>query len=385
MRVRFVSRTLYWSMVCTGLLAAACGGEEPPPAAPPPPPPMVAPAPVETTTAATPPPAAPEAPPPAPAPPPEEHAHPHHPTMVGMLIEGLSAVQLKPEQKPQIDAIEADLAKLGDSTKEQKDAFVADLAAGVSAGKLDKAKIDADEKALEKATAATIPGLQDATNRLHKVLEPDQRKALVEAMRAKAEEMRAHHEAEMHEHEHGQGGPHAGGPPGGPPPGSAPPVGAGGPPSALGGPLPAGAAAVPPAGPPQGSDAPGGQGGPHEHWNGEHGEHGPGEMMHKLAEELGLTPDQEAKIKKVLEPQMKAQMEGMKAKHEAMMKHMKELGDAFETDKFDAKKAAIGSNSVEMVKEMTGAHVKMISAVLPILTADQHEKFASFIRNHAED
>src|SRR5262249_19089070 len=141
--------------------------------------------------------------------------------------------------------------------KDQGSKLATDLADGVAAGKIDHAKVDADVRDLSKAIAATKPGVQDAINRLHKTLDPAQRKKLVETMRAKGEEMREHGMGEHGMGEHGMGGM---------------------------------------------------QGKPGEHGVGEGGMEG---HMGPLAD-LGLTPEQKDKIHVKLEPQMKAQQAAMK-------------------------------------------------------------------------
>ena len=355
---------------CIASLAInACGGSPPPaPAAPPPAPTMsAAPAPTPApVVSAAPAPAAAAAPAPERKP---EHKF-HHPA-VGMLLAEAGQVGLKPEQQTAVDAIKADLDKQADSTKEQRTQLTNDIADGIAAGKLDKAKIDADQKKLEKAADATAKGVQDSINKLHQTLDAAQRKKLVELMQAKAEEM----------HEHGPGepgkGPHG---PGGEP-GKGPhhehamgPKGPGGEPGKAPG-------AEPGKGP-QGEHA-------MEHKGpGEHGMHpfgmGPRAGMEQLAEVLGLTAEQRDKLKTKLEGLEKSHMAAMKDHHGAMQKHMKAMGDAFVTDKFDAKKAGVGEKFGDMIKMMMKARIAFVEAVLSVLTPEQRSKFAEHIRQHGD-
>ena len=310
------------SVSLLALIVSACGGEQQPPAAAPAPmasAPMAAmPAPSAAPVAATPAPAPAASPAPAEAEP-EHHGHRSGHPMVAMLMSELSEVGIKPEQKSAVDAIDADIEKLGDATKEGRMQLNNDLAEGAAAGKLDKAKVDADVKKLEKAADSTAAALQDAVNKLHKTLDPAQRKKLVELMRAKGKEHEEHMKAEMAEH--GKG----------------------------------------------------------EHEKGEHG------RMEKMGEELGLTPEQREKLKAKLEAGMKAEMGKMKEHHAGMEKHMKAVGDAFETDKFDAKKVGVGEHAGDMVKMMTSGKIHMVEAVLSVLTPEQRSKFAEHIRNHQEE
>jgi Spy/CpxP family protein refolding chaperone len=278
--------------------------------------------------------------------------------MVAMLVGDLAQVGIKPEQKAAVDAILADLEKLGDAGKEARTQLSNDLAEGAAAGKLDKAKIDADTKKLTQAADASTATMQDDLNKLHKTLDAAQRKKLVELMRAKGKEHEEHMKAEMGEHDKGPHGDHDKGPHGDHDKG------------------------------PHGDH----DKGPHgDHDKGPHGDHGPmvpmdnHGPMDKMGEQLGLTPDQKEKLKGKMEAGMKAEMAKMKEQHAGMEKRMKAVGDAFETDKFDAKKAGVGEKGGEMVKMMVGGKIRMVEAVLSVLTPEQRAKFAEHLRAHGDD
>jgi Spy/CpxP family protein refolding chaperone len=321
-------------------LVAGCGGgqqTEPPPAAQAPATasaPLPPPAPVETSTTA--PPAA-SAAPQAPAAEPEhdeaKEAREHHHPMLAWLFSSLGEVEIRPDQKAEVATIEEDLEKASDPPPDLHRKLVNDLADGVAAGKIDKAKTDADVKELTKWADSSTPAVQDAMNRLHKTLDPAQRKKLVETMHAKAE---AHHEGMMeHGGMHGEhGGMH---------------------------------------GEHEGM-GPGGM---------EHG-HGPGAHAAELADELGLTADQKAKLEKALEQERKTRGPAMKKKMEAGKQQMEAIGNAFETETFDAKKAGVGTHHAEMIRDMTEARLSFVQTVLPILTPEQRTKFADHIRAHAD-
>jgi Spy/CpxP family protein refolding chaperone len=329
-------------LLASNVLLPACGGsqppaEPPPPAAPPPPvasaaPPPAAPAPVAA-----------EAPPEAPKP----HMG-HHDSMAALFMVSLDSVELTPDQKPPVESIKSDLVKHGEPAKEPREKLEADVADGIAAGKLDHTKVDADIKAMSAAVAANVPAIQDDMNKLYKALNPDQRKKLVEAMREKGKQMRAEHEGMEHGgmehggemHEHGDKGP----------------------------------------------------GHEHEHENKggehmgeghEHGGPGMGEgPMGHMGDELGLTPEQKEKLHTKLEAQMKAQHAAMKEKMTAAEKHMDAVGAAFESDKFDAKKAGVGTQAPDMVKAMATAKVQMAETVLSVLTPEQRPKFLAEIKEH---
>ncbi len=263
--------------------------------------------------------------------------------MAAMFMVSLDSVELTPDQKPPIEGIKSDLISHGEPAKEPREKLEADVADGITAGKLDHAKVDADIKAMTAAVTANIPVVQDDMNRLYKALTPEQRKKLIETMREKGKQMRAEHEGMEHGgemHEHGDKGP----------------------------------------------------GHEHEHENmggehmgegHEHGGPGTGEgPMAKMGDELGLTPEQKEKLHTKLEAQMKAQHATMKEKMAAAEKHMEAVGAAFESDKFDAKKVGVGTQAPDMVKAMATAKVQMAETVLSVLTPEQRPKFLAQIKEH---
>jgi len=308
-----------------------------------------------------------------------------------MLIASLDSLELKPEQKTAVESIESDLDKLHDAAKEPKAKLEADVADGVAAGKLDHKKTDADINALSAAVAATAPTMQDAMNRLYKTLDADQRKKLVASMREKGKEMREH----MAEHDGkgpgmGMAGKDAKGPMA---EGKGPGMGMAGKDHDAKG--PAGTDHDHDAkGPMAEGKGPGMAGMGHEHegmgMGGMGHEHegmggmGEGPLM-KLGDELSLTPEQKDKLKGKLEAQMKAAHATMKAKMEAVHKHMEAVGTAFEGDKFDAKKAGVGTQAADMVKTMATAKVQFVETVLAVLTPEQRTKFAAHLKEHAND
>jgi len=112
------------------------------------------------------------------------------------------------------------------------------------------------------------------------------------------------------------------------------------------------------------------------------GDRGP---MMKLGEDLGLAPDQKEKLRAKLDTQMKAQHTAMREKMVTSERHMTAVGEAFQGDKFDAKKAGVGKQAPEMVRAMASQRVSFAEAVLSVLTPDQRAKFAAHLREHAAD
>jgi len=338
---RFNALPLLFTLISALPLAACGSGELPPAVAPEPAAPTTAssasappPAPVPTAVAEPAPNAAAEAPP---APKPKfDHRHP----AVALFLGSLDSLELTAEQKPTIAGIKADFAKHSETAKEPREKLQADVAAGVSAGKLDQAKVDADIRAMSAAAAAAQTALQDDMNRLHQALTPEQRKKLIETAHAKGKEM---HEHGMAMREHGKGGEH--------------------------------------------EHEHGGKGGDHEHGGpGDPHEHGGKGMwegpLAKLGEELSLTPEQAAKLRTKVEALVKAQQATMKTKMAATEKHFAAVGSAFESDKFDAKKAGVGAPAPDLVSSIASERVQFVQAVLSVLTPEQRPKFLAHIQAH---
>jgi Spy/CpxP family protein refolding chaperone len=233
--------------------------------------------------------------------------------MAQMFVVSLAKLDLKPDQKAAVGAAVAELENQGAQHGDAGKKLVGDIADGAAAGKIDHAKTDADIKQLVEAVGATKGPVQDAVNKIHKALEPEQRKKLVEDMRARGEEMRAKHEQKADE-------------------------------------------------------------------NPEHEAH-----LKMLSDALGLSADQVEKLKTKTKAVMKTQMAAMKTNMGAMQKHMKAIGDAFETDKFDAKKVGVGEHAGDMAKTMAKHRIAFVEAVLSVLTPEQRAKFADHVRSHAED
>jgi Spy/CpxP family protein refolding chaperone len=232
--------------------------------------------------------------------------------MAQLFVVSLSKLDLKADQKAAVDAAVAELEKQGAQHGDAGKQLVSDIADGVTEGKIDRVKTDADVKKLVEAVGSTKGAVQDAVNKLHKALDPAQRKKLVEEMRARGEEMRAQGEKK--------------------------------------------------------------------------GEEDPAHETHlkMLSESLGLTAEQVEKLKAKTRVVMKTQMATMKTNRGAMQKHMKAIGDAFETDKFDAKKVGVAEHASDMAKTMAKHRIAFVEAVLSVLTPEQRSKFAEQVRAHAE-
>ena len=100
-----------------------------------------------------------------------------------------------------------------------------------------------------------------------------------------------------------------------------------------------------------------------------------------LTAELGLTPEQVTKIRAGLG-------EGMKAvprlDPREIATHIQAFGDAFRSEKFDAKTLTGASGANAHLAGWGAAHLAhFIEAVSPVLTPDQRAEFAQRLREHS--
>lgn len=104
-------------------------------------------------------------------------------------------------QKTTIDGLEGQLYDRDPAPRQAMKAFSANLAAQVRAGKIDPAKLKPDQDVYETATKGIVEKQAKALGGLHDALDATQRKAVVDAARARS----AAHEAKMAEHDAGVG------------------------------------------------------------------------------------------------------------------------------------------------------------------------------------
>ena len=99
-----------------------------------------------------------------------------------------------------------------------------------------------------------------------------------------------------------------------------------------------------------------------------------------LAKYLGLTPDQVDKVRASLD-------EGLKAvpqlDPQEIATHLRAFGDAFRSEKFDAKVLTTASGANSHLAGWGAARLAhFVEAVSPVLTPDQRTKFAERLREH---
>lgn len=107
----------------------------------------------------------------------------HHRGLAGAFFRAAEEANLTDDEKAAIDKLEEPI--LSDpGPRHELAAFRADLVASIKAGRLDGAKLQADEAAVAKGTLARQDEQATALNALHQALTAEQRKSVVDTLRA---------------------------------------------------------------------------------------------------------------------------------------------------------------------------------------------------------
>jgi Spy/CpxP family protein refolding chaperone len=127
----------------------------------------------------------------------EHHRHHHHGGVTRFIAMSLDTLGVDDAKRPQIEKLQADLHAQMVPAREAERNLLLTIADGVAAGTVDKAKVDA---AIEKLTT-TNEGVHEASldtlNKLHAILSPSERAALVDKVEAHWEVWRqVNHDAE---------------------------------------------------------------------------------------------------------------------------------------------------------------------------------------------
>lgn len=111
--------------------------------------------------------------------------------MFGRLVfDSLDDLQLKPAQRQIVEKVRGDVRASMEPVQQARKALMVEVADGVAAGSIDDSKVDAGISKMEQEIQRATPALQDAMNRIHAALDPQQRRALVEGMRARGSALR---------------------------------------------------------------------------------------------------------------------------------------------------------------------------------------------------
>jgi len=112
---------------------------------------------------------------------------------VELVDKALSHVNLRSDQSQALQQIAADVdAKVGDVDQAKRD-FIAALANQVEAGNVDECALRPEMQRVIDAAVAASPDLRSAFQKLHDILDPEQRKEFVAALRDELKQ----HEAKM--------------------------------------------------------------------------------------------------------------------------------------------------------------------------------------------
>ncbi len=103
------------------------------------------------------------------------------PGKLGLLTQALSKVNLRPEQKSEIDKLVSDAAVRHQAVAKARTALKNAVAAQLESGSFNRAGLSTEIAALESAVSQTAPADRAALMRLHGILDSAQRNQLVDA------------------------------------------------------------------------------------------------------------------------------------------------------------------------------------------------------------
>ena len=127
----------------------------------------------------------------------EHHRHHHHGGVTKFIAMSLDTLGVDDAKRPQIEKLQSDLHAQMVPAREAEKNLLLTLSDGVAAGTVDTAKVDAAIAKLTTAADAVHEASLDTLNKLHAILSPTERAALVEKVEAHWEVWRqVNHEAE---------------------------------------------------------------------------------------------------------------------------------------------------------------------------------------------
>ncbi len=114
------------------------------------------------------------------------HRHHHHGGVAMFIHMAIDTLGVPPEKKAQLDKIQSDLFAAMAPARDASRNVLSTLADGISAGTIDKAKVDAAVAKEQTAAAQVHAASADALNALHTALSPEERLALIDKVKAHA-------------------------------------------------------------------------------------------------------------------------------------------------------------------------------------------------------
>jgi Spy/CpxP family protein refolding chaperone len=109
------------------------------------------------------------------------------------IASALSSVELRADQHDAIERLKTDMAAQAAPIRTAHEQVMEAIAVSVEAGAFDHDRIDPLVSATEAAALAQRPAMEEAANRLHAILDADQRQALVTHMREQMQGRMHHH------------------------------------------------------------------------------------------------------------------------------------------------------------------------------------------------
>jgi len=128
----------------------------------------------------------------------EHHRHHHHGGITAFVALALDSLGIDDAQHAQIAQIRTDLSASLEPAREAERQLTRGLAEGIASGNVDNARVESAIGKLSHAASETHTASVDALNRLHAVLTPTERQALVDKVQAHYEVWRrVNHEDEV--------------------------------------------------------------------------------------------------------------------------------------------------------------------------------------------
>jgi Spy/CpxP family protein refolding chaperone len=114
----------------------------------------------------------------------EHHRHHHHGGVTQFIAMSLDTLGTDDAKRPQVEKLQSDLHAQMAPAREAERSLQLALADGIAAGKVDTVKVDAAIATLTTAADAAQAAGLDTLNKLHAVLSPPERAALVDKVQA---------------------------------------------------------------------------------------------------------------------------------------------------------------------------------------------------------
>lgn len=133
----------------------------------------------------------------------DHHRHHHHGGVVQFVAMSLDTLGADDAKRPQIEKLQGDLHAQMAPAREAEKNLLQTLADGVAAGAIDKGKVEANITKVTTAADAVHAASRETLNRLHAILSPAERAALVDKVQAHWEVWhQVNHEEELAGREH---------------------------------------------------------------------------------------------------------------------------------------------------------------------------------------